>query len=183
MRSIHRFLPALLVLGTLTGCGVHTPATTVGAVKAATKSQAKVFDRFEAAVSTDATSGTAILEITAKSLMSQFKDDDVTVFVPMGKGAPEGGQQNLFCSKVFLGQDGHLYLSEQPKPGARPRYYEVGTYDAFRQPGDPVRFKFADGMKLEARNKSIVPVGAGPFLALVVQERPSPTAHAPNLVR
>ena len=48
---------------------------------------------------------------------------------------------------------------------------------------DPVKFKLDDGLKLEARNMSAAPVGAGPFMALVVPNRPAPTTSAPNLVR
>lgn len=179
MRMSHRFLPSLLAFAALTGCGVHAPATTAS-VKVATTSQARVFDRIEARVSHEQGTELAMLEFTCKGLMSQFTDDDVTVFAPIGK---DETQQNLFCSKVFLGQDGRLYLSDRAKPNARPRFYEIGSYDMFRAEGDVVHFQLHEGMKLEARGRSITPVGSGPFLALVVPDRPEATTNAPNLVR
>lgn len=181
MSQMSRFLPAMLVMSLLAGCGVQATPTSTGTVRAAAANKAVYFDRFDAVVATDPASELAVLSITAKGLLTKFTDDDVTVFVAL-RGADEP-QQNLFSSKVYLAEDGRLYLQERRPGNARSRFYLVGTYQEAREQGRPVQFHFSDGMKLEARNRSIMPIGGGPFLALVVESPPAPVTQAPHLVR
>ncbi|MFN3430837.1 MAG: hypothetical protein ACK46X_12890 [Candidatus Sericytochromatia bacterium] len=176
-----RSLPALLALGLLAGCGVQATPTSTATVRSAGANQAVMFDRFEAVVASEPGSELAVLSITAKGLLTKFTDDDVTVFVAVRSG--DEPQQNLFSSKVYLADDGRLYLQERRAGHARSRFYQVGAYQVSREPGRPVQFHFGAGMKLEARNRSIMPIGGGPFLALVVNAQPAPVTQAPHLVR
>jgi hypothetical protein len=181
MPQMSRFLPAVLAMSLLAGCGAQAPATSTGAARVAAPSQARVFDRFEAVVAAEPASELAILSITAKGLLSKFTEDDVTVFLALP--GDDGPQQNMFTSKVYLSDDGRLYLQERRPGNARSRFYQVGRYQQAREAGHPVQFEFGEGMKLEARNRSIMPIGGGPFLALVVEAPPAPAMQAPHLVR
>jgi hypothetical protein len=175
MAMIRMMFTAALLAGTLSACGAH-PAAPSAATRVASTSGVRFLDRIEAHVANETGTDFAFLSFTAKSLMSSFTDDDVTVFTPVRGDEP---QQNLFCSKVFLGQDGRLYLLEKPNSG-RARYYQIGDYEQGRAAGDPVRFTLAPGMKLEARRQSMA---SGPFVALVVVDKPAPTTPNPHYVR
>lgn len=177
MKSIRLVAPVIVLAATLAGCGAQSVAP--AQVQASAPAQARYFDRFEAAVTHDPETGIACLEVTAKGLVSRFTDEDFTLIqsTPGDGDAPE--QHALFTSRLYLGQDGRLYLRESQR--ASDRFYQVGTY---RQSRGGLNFKLAEGLKMEARNRSLVPVhGAGPYIAIVVETMPMPLTHVPSLVR
>lgn len=177
---------AVLAIATLTGCAT-APMQAPQAHRAASQPnkpvQAKMFDRFSGKVSVDYQTQLAVLEITAKGLVTQFSDDAVSVFHKLPQDDLEQDEMLLFRGKIFLGQDGRLYLASMVQGSKVTRFYAVGTYDVAGRTGEKVAFKLDPGMKLEVRNRGLLPHGGQAFFAAVTESNPVPTTQAPALVR
>lgn len=175
----------LLAASTLAGCAAAPAQVSPAKARVASRpAQAKMFERYSAKVAVDYQTQLAILELTAKSLMTSFSDDAVSVIHQLeGAEATEAEEMFLFRGKIFLGKDGRLYLANQIQGSKQPRFYAIGTYDLEGRTGEPVNFKLASDLKLEVRNRSVLPHGGQPFIAVLTEAAPVPIAQAPALVR
>jgi hypothetical protein len=174
---------AILAFATLTGCAA-APLQAPRAHKVASQPvKAQMFDRFVGKMAVDYQTQLAILEITAKGLMTQFSDDAVSVFHKLDTEDTEQDEMLLFRGKIFLGKDGNLYLASMVQGSKVTRFYPVGTYDMAGRTGEAVEFKLDRSIKLEVRNRGMLPHGGQPFFAAVTEASPVPVSQAPALVR
>lgn len=181
---LNRVFFTLLAASTLVGCAATPAQVNTAKAKVANRpAQAQMFERYSAKVAVDYHTQLAILEITAKSLMTQFSDDAVSVFHKLDTEDVEQDEMLLFRGKIFLGKDGHLYLANQAQGSKQMRFYAIGTYEMSNKSGESVEFKLAPELKLQVRNRSVLPHGGQPFLAVVTEVPPAVMPQAPALVR